>query len=176
MAGLSGDYEIYRPKIFALRGRIGRFHFVAYLVVVAFLLSLAVVAEPSLLDPVASLFLRSALHTWMGQAVVGAPFLLLALAGAWRRLADLGHSGWYGLLLLVPVVEYGLCIYLACAPGRRERNAHGPAPSEATGARSKWAMALAVVFIGGVATGVGVPAETRDEMRARQMAADVLIR
>ena len=59
---------------------------------------------------------------WLVTAVYGvlwAGALLVALAGlAAGRARDLGLSGWSALLLLVPGLNVGWWLYLACAPSK----------------------------------------------------------
>ncbi|MDO7482534.1 DUF805 domain-containing protein [Acinetobacter baumannii] len=43
-----------------------------------------------------------------------------------RRLHDRNNTGWLSLLMLVPVVNIGLAIYLFCAKGTEGPNDYGP--------------------------------------------------
>ena len=42
-----------------------------------------------------------------------------------RRWHDLGHSGWFSLLNLVPIVNLVVLIYLLCAKGEEGSNKYG---------------------------------------------------
>lgn len=45
-----------------------------------------------------------------------------------RRLHDIGKSGWWALLNLVPIVGWGILIYWASLPGPEAANEYGPEP------------------------------------------------
>ncbi len=45
-----------------------------------------------------------------------------------RRLHDLGFSGWWWLLMLVPLVNVVFLLYLLFAPGKGDTNRYGPPP------------------------------------------------
>ena len=46
-----------------------------------------------------------------------------------RRLQDIGQSGWWGLLLIVPYVNIILIITIALVPGSKGPNPYGVVPS-----------------------------------------------
>ena len=46
-----------------------------------------------------------------------------------RRLHDIGRSGWYVLLVFIPLVGIIILIYWACQPSAPQPNAYGPAPA-----------------------------------------------
>ena len=54
--------------------------------------------------------------------------LLPSLAVGARRLHDIGKSGWWQLVALIPLIGWILLIYWAVQPSEGD-NAHGPAPS-----------------------------------------------
>ncbi len=54
--------------------------------------------------------------------------LVPTLAVGARRLHDTGKSGWWQLVLLVPLVGIAVMIYLQAQPGQPEANAHGEMP------------------------------------------------
>ncbi|MET3496973.1 DUF805 domain-containing protein [Variovorax boronicumulans] len=54
-------------------------------------------------------------------------FLVPALAVGARRLHDIGKSGWFQLLMLIPLVNLVL-IYFYVQPSQPESNAHGAPP------------------------------------------------
>ena len=57
------------------------------------------------------------------------PFIFLPpmLAVSVRRLHDSGRSGWFALLLFVPLINL-FCIALLCLPGTPGSNRFGPVP------------------------------------------------
>ncbi|AYV45351.1 hypothetical protein CFHF_02855 [Caulobacter flavus] len=64
---------------------------------------------------------------------LGLAAILVAMAGAARRLQDLGFSAWWlALAVLVPVVGLVGLVVLALVPGSAEPNAYGPSPRRTT--------------------------------------------
>ncbi|MCO8045748.1 DUF805 domain-containing protein [Acinetobacter bohemicus] len=59
-----------------------------------------------------------------------------------RRLHDRNHSGWFSLLLLVPVVNILFALYLLFAPGDQQANQFGQ-PRTTRG----WENVLAILYI-----------------------------
>ena len=55
-------------------------------------------------------------------------FLVPVLAAGSRRLHDIGKSGWFQLLGLIPIVNFYL-LYLLVQPGQPESNAFGAPPA-----------------------------------------------
>lgn len=51
--------------------------------------------------------------------------LWLALTNSVRRLHDFGASGWLALILFIPLVSFGLALYLLFKAGDPWRNAYG---------------------------------------------------
>lgn len=62
-------------------------------------------------------------------AVVIVPNLSLIV----RRFHDLGMSGWYAFLLLIPFVNFVVAIILAFRPGQKGENRYGKDPKEKVG-------------------------------------------
>ena len=55
---------------------------------------------------------------------------LPALAVAIRRLHDIGKSGWWYLIVLIPIVGWVWLIVLFCKNGQSGANKYGPDPKE----------------------------------------------
>jgi uncharacterized membrane protein YhaH (DUF805 family) len=55
--------------------------------------------------------------------------LFPSLAVGARRLHDIGRSGWFLLLILLPIIGWIVLIYWACQPGSPGPNAYGPPPA-----------------------------------------------
>ncbi|MDR2789751.1 MAG: DUF805 domain-containing protein [Campylobacteraceae bacterium] len=68
----------------------------------------------------------------IGIPLLGAIFILAILlpsiAISVRRLHDIGQSGWFALLWLVPIVDLVLLIVLLAADGERGENKYGANP------------------------------------------------
>ena len=62
--------------------------------------------------------------------------LLPGLAVWFRRLHDVGRSGWWGLLVLVPIIGWIVLFYWSVRRGDVGPNAYGPDPITGTGSSS----------------------------------------
>ena len=65
------------------------------------------------------------------SGLYGLAVLLPGLAVGARRLHDTGRSGWWLLLLLVPVLGWIVLFVFAVLEGERKANAYGPDPKGA---------------------------------------------
>ncbi len=123
-AGLSGSpatAPTYLPSPWSLKGRIGRLRYVAY----SFGLYLALLVPAGLL-----LYLASGAPggmRWMNAVSLFA-MAAVGIVTSIRRLNDLGHSGWWSLLILLPFINILFWLWLALAPGKADENRFGPAP------------------------------------------------
>ena len=124
---------IYQPSMFALSGRIGRVRYIAYSVMLTWIVAVLV-----------SLAVGVAFAMWgnsqrLQQAIVWLPLalmVLVAIAGAVaakRRFNDLDLTGWCAGLVLVPYLNVLVWLFLACAAGGDEENKHGAAPAPNSG-------------------------------------------
>ncbi|MFZ5561960.1 MAG: DUF805 domain-containing protein [Pseudomonadota bacterium] len=131
---LDPDAATFQPAVFSTRGRIGRLRYLAYTGGVNLLAVLAGVAmavfagtgvagaEPAPPENVAL----------AGIALIVAPCLaalVYAFVAARRRLNDLDQSGWLALLLLVPLLNLVLSLYIMLWPGTPGHNRYGPRPT-----------------------------------------------
>lgn len=116
------------PRLVAWSGRIGRVQFFVF-----FLLGLVL--------PLFYFFVAgTTVQMWDISLAEGAPalrflgassliFSVLVLGAAIRRrLHDFDVSGWWILLLLVPLFQFIFLIYLLVAPGTLDANRFGPPP------------------------------------------------
>ena len=53
---------------------------------------------------------------------------LPALSVTIRRLHDVGKSGWFGLIAIIPLIGAIWLLILMCTDGNSEENAYGPSP------------------------------------------------
>lgn len=74
-----------------------------------------------------------------------------------RRLHDRNHSGWLSLLVLVPLVNIILALYLVFAPGDDKSNTYGaPRPTAGWETAFAWIYILLTVlaFVAGIFSGL----------------------
>ena len=136
-------------------GRFGRFSYLAWncLLAIAMLLFIAVLF-PSLFQGAADGLPAFAVIIF---GILYLAVLYFTFVFTIRRLHDRSHSGWLSLLLLVPLANIGIALYLLFAPGDAKSNAYG-APRATAGWESVLAWIyialMALTLIGGIAAGV----------------------
>jgi uncharacterized membrane protein YhaH (DUF805 family) len=141
----SPPLALQSPRLFAWSGRIGRLRYLNY-TAAAFWLSV-------LLGVAAALALRATSWALLSQ-VLGTliSFLLLGvftLALARRRLMDMGHTGWFALLLLAPLLNVAVLLWLLLGKGDAGANRHGAPPVANTTVVKVLAVAVAVLAVAG---------------------------
>jgi uncharacterized membrane protein YhaH (DUF805 family) len=94
--------------------------------------------------------------------------LIAAIGGGIRRWHDLGKSGWYVLLGVVPCANVVAILYLLLAPGR-------DAGDGRPGSTPVWAIAAAVLVLGvfgvGMIAAIAIPSLLRARVAANEAAA-----
>ncbi|GGZ02723.1 DUF805 domain-containing protein [Pseudoduganella plicata] len=134
-----------QPRPFAASGRIGRVRYLAYGFVGMFLVMLAAAMLGGVVGTTGA---SEQVSGAMVQIVVGSLVLALTLILARRRLNDMGRTGWWGLLLLVPLLNFIATAWLVFGKGDDGANAYGPPPAP----NSRGAIVLAcigpVLFVG----------------------------
>ena len=66
----------------------------------------------------------------LNSAIFALVMLIPSLAITTRRLHDVGKSGWYQLLWLIPIVGWAILLYLLVQPSQPEENQYGPVPQD----------------------------------------------
>lgn len=61
--------------------------------------------------------------------IYGLVVLLPSIGLSIRRMHDIGRSGWWILINLVPVVGWIVFIVFACQPSQPQENQYGPVPN-----------------------------------------------
>lgn len=129
----------YDPKMFELKGRIGRVRYFAYYMVLSVLTSLLAILMLVLFP------------TNVFALIVGyIPVLAVGIAVTIRRLHDMDHNGWLAALLLVPLVNFFFYLWLLFGRGTDGHNRYGAAPSANTRAvvMLAWLVPVGAVVIG----------------------------
>jgi len=73
------------------------------------------------------MFKGGALSFVSGLFFVGV--LWISMCACARRMHDVGHSGWWSLVALVPVANFIFGLYVLFVPGQKHDNDYGPSPS-----------------------------------------------
>lgn len=100
--------------------------------------------------------------------VVYIPLLAAMLVVVKRRLNDLNQSGWLGLLMLVPLVNFFFGLYLLFWPGSKGSNDYGPAPGPNSLLLIVFGLVLPLAGLGTLAA-IAIPAYHSYVERARHM-------
>ncbi len=66
------------------------------------------------------------------QGLYGLGVLVPGIAVTVRRLHDIGKSGWWGLVALIPLIGSLILIYFAVKDSQPENNEYGPNPKAAS--------------------------------------------
>jgi uncharacterized membrane protein YhaH (DUF805 family) len=160
MDGEPAGGATYEPKFWALTGRIGRLRYLAYLFGISCLTMIAIGIAGAVL---AMLQLsRGSTEGFDMMTVVMVilyiPLVVYSFVLARRRFNDTGRSGWLCLLLLVPLVNALVSLYLVFAPGTDGPNEYGVPPSQNSWLVVAGGIVMPLVFIVGVMAAVAIPA------------------
>ena len=139
-------------RFFSLTSRIGRLRYIAYgmglmllAIVPALLCGFIMVIAPAIGWP---LFAILEIGLW----VMSVGFMV-------RRLHDMDKSGWWSLLIIVPLVNLILALFLLFAPGSDGENRFGepPPPNSTWVIVGAWSLLLVPLF-GGILVAIAIPA------------------
>ena len=160
---IASDDEPYQPRIFSTQGRIGRLRYLAYATVATFAAVLVIGVLGALL-----MGLTGSGDSGTGTAIMfGAlyiPVLAISFIMAKRRLNDLDQSGWLSLLLLVPLLNLVMALYLVFWPGSAGSNRYGPKP-----VANHWALVILALLVplAGIVAAISIPAYQEYTKRAQ---------
>ncbi len=155
------DGQTYTPSMYALRGRIGRVRYIAYASFCGLaLLFLGAVLSGFIVMLWPSLSLLS--------MIAYIPAIVVGFAFAARRFNDMNQSGWWSLMLVIPLVNMFASLWLVFGPGSAGSNRYGPAPTANTkiiiwGAVLPLLLAVAI----GVVAAVALPTYLKYSEKAR---------
>ncbi|WP_119396212.1 DUF805 domain-containing protein [Salinibius halmophilus] len=123
--------------IFSTKGRIGRMRYFAYGAALA-LASMAVFLVMGVAYMIVSVVLGliglpDSIADSIGYVVFFVSYIALIVYSlrmlVFRRLHDLGHSGWLFLLSFIPLVNIIFGLYMILAPGNATANQYGGVPT-----------------------------------------------
>jgi len=100
--------NVLTKQFLCYSGRMSRFDYIAFII-------------PALLVEY--------LLCWTG--IVYLIFLIPTGCASARRLHDLGMTGWIALLMIFPLLNIILTVYLALQEGQKEKNEYGDVPADA---------------------------------------------
>lgn len=120
----SSGQDLFAPRPFSFEGRIGRLRYLLYSLVPAMLFWVLMLVVDGIAAARHNLLDLLDTHPLYLLALVAINFVLMR-----RRLNDLDCSGWFGLLALVPFVNFPFSLYLLFAAGTPGENRYGLAPA-----------------------------------------------
>jgi uncharacterized membrane protein YhaH (DUF805 family) len=144
-AAVGDAAEAFQPvRVFAVSGRIGRARYVVYSFVASLLLMLVAGASVAMLGP-------------FGMAVLAVAYIgmiVLSIMLTIQRSHDFNMSGWFSLLMLVPLAN----LVFWFIPGTEGPNRFGAKtpPNSTLVLVGLWIVPL--VFVGGILAAVSIPA------------------
>jgi uncharacterized membrane protein YhaH (DUF805 family) len=137
-------------KVFTLHGRIGRLRYLAWTMVLTFVLMTGLTFCTLLLHKGGLVSAFLSMVFWVGAVVVGIQISV-------QRLHDIGWSGWLVLLNLVPFVNSVFALIMMLAPGTPGVSQYGPPPPpNSTGVKVLASLWLLVILLLVVAFTLGL--------------------
>lgn len=121
-AELVKDAELAPDKLFSVEGRIGVLRYNARLLycILGFLVAAIIMWVCVLTQSTAIMLIGGAVTV----AMVVAAFVIMIISGI-KRLHDLGFTGWYYLISLIPLAGVIWSLYFSLKPGANESNRFG---------------------------------------------------
>ncbi|MCG6887570.1 MAG: DUF805 domain-containing protein [Proteobacteria bacterium] len=104
-----------------------------------------------------------------GLAIVYIAMVVISVMLAVQRLHDLDKTGWLFLLMLIPIVNIILGLYLLFAAGSKGENRFGHAPPPNSTGIVIVAWLAGILYIGGILAAIAVPAYMSYQQQAQLM-------
>jgi len=153
---VTAPLPVHELKVFSFQGRLGRLRYVGWMTA-AMLLILPAGMVLSMLLSLGSADRTAFLYGMPVILVVPILYTLASIQMGARRLHDIGLSGWWLLLQLLPVVNMLLYAGLILYPGNKGANGYGaPPPANSTAVKILAVLGVLVIagfFTAGVLTG-----------------------
>lgn len=159
----------YTPRMFSLRGRIGRLRYVAYSFLFNFVFMFFMGIVAAIVIPSIAQLNKGSGDLLISLVVLGLylPMIIYLFIAMVRRLNDLNLTGWLSLIIFIPIVNMLFALYLLCWPGSPEENNYGPKPEPNSPGIIIVGIVLPLFVIVGLAA-VAIPAYNDFKMRAQQ--------
>jgi uncharacterized membrane protein YhaH (DUF805 family) len=159
--------ETYMPKFFALNGRIGRVRYLGYGVAAGLLMMPVMMLTMGLGAITGGVGGSGARGGVFGMLIGYGLYFALTFILARRRFNDLGKSGWLGLLMIIPLVNVIVGLWLLFGPGDQGENEYGPAPAPNTTGVIILAWLMPIFAIIGILAAIAIPAYSDYTAKAR---------
>lgn len=142
MASPLAQSQTYLPGMFQLKGRIGRVRYLVYASALSIIMMAVIGVVVSLIAATGNVMMMVAV-----AALLWIPMFVILFMVLRRRLHDMGKSGWYGLLQLIPLVNLIFILWILFGRGDEGSNEYGlaPAPNTRPLVIFAWLIPLAMV-------------------------------
>lgn len=157
----TGSSGTNNPTIFSFNGRIGRLRYLAYNTGVNIVLSIIMIPLLGASGMMAAGGDMMAMSSGMGGIAIILFYIatiVISIMFGKRRLNDLNRSGWFILLLLIPIVNLLLVIYMIFFSGTDGDNDYGPQPAPNTLGVKILGLLFPVLMLVGIVAAVLIPA------------------
>jgi uncharacterized membrane protein YhaH (DUF805 family) len=142
--------------VYTTEGRLGRLRYIAYSFGLSLLIQLIATVTGGI-----STALPQEIGVALAMIILIVAYIMLIVTSIFimiKRLHDVNRSGWLLLLLLVPLINIILGLYLLFAPGTDGPNNFGPPPPPNSRAVVITAFVLIGLFVLGIAAAIMIPA------------------
>lgn len=167
LSGQASGKDTYEPRLWAWSGRIGRLRYLAYLFIISLINMVPVTILMGILGA-AGVLANNPEAIFGISTLLYLPLLVFSFVLAKRRFNDVNRSGWFSLLLWVPLLNFIVSLYLIFARGDDGGNDFGPPPAPNSTAIKVLGLVLPVlVVVFGILAAISIPAYQEYTERAR---------
>ncbi|HCB14385.1 MAG TPA: DUF805 domain-containing protein [Gammaproteobacteria bacterium] len=152
--------EFGEVKILSAQGRLGRVRYIGYSVGIGLLVNLIL----ALIGGLAAFLQQGGSAESMGMLtgsimiVLGIAALAVSILLTIQRLHDFNASGWWSVLIIVPLANMVLYLILLIMPGTQGPNRFGNPPPPNTLGVTLLALILPLIFVMGIIAAIAIPA------------------
>jgi len=142
--------------VYTTEGRLGRLRYLAYSFGLSFLIQMIATITGAI-----SVVLPQEIGAILAMIILIVAYIMLIVTSIFimiKRLHDVNRSGWLLLLLLVPLINIILGLYMLFAPGTDGPNNFGPPPPPNSRAVVIAAFLMIGLFVLGIAAAIMIPA------------------
>lgn len=156
-------------KIFSAQGRLGRVRYIGYSMGLALLLYLAIAILGGAAAMLGQAESGGEALGWLGGGlliILSLAALIVSILLTIQRLHDFNASGWWALLMVVPLVSLVLYLALLIMPGTQGPNRFDHPPPPNTLGVILLASILPLIFVLGILAAIAIPAYQDYKSRA----------
>ena len=160
--------EYDQSSVFSPKGRFGRLSYLAWatlITIVSWVITMMMVGTSAMMSGDSmGFFFQTPL-----VGIITIVSLVFGVIFAIRRFHDINASGWWSILVFIPLLNLIAALVLMFAPGKPQINKYGP-PRITRGWEKVLGLLLPIVFIGGILAAIAIPAYNAYLEAARQAA------